>query len=53
MKVKIRLYQTGYKLVELHAKNTYQKGDFYCVYLESGAVKKYPLQHIFEVEESY
>ena len=52
MKVKIRLYQTS-QAIELQAKNTYQKGDFYCVYLESGVVKKYPVQHIFEVEECY
>lgn len=52
MIVKIRLLQTA-QAIELKAKNAYQKGDMYCVYLESGKVKKYPLIHIFEVEEDY
>lgn len=52
MIVKIRLLQTAQAIV-LDAKNAYQKGDMYCVYLTSGIVKKYPLIHIFEVEEDY
>lgn len=52
MLVHIRLYQTSQPIV-LEAKNTYQKGDFFCVYLVNGKVKKYPLVHIFEVEEDY
>lgn len=52
MQVKIRLYQTSQPIV-LEAKNAYQKGDMFCVYLNSGKVKKYPLVHIFEVEEDY
>ncbi len=52
MKIKVRLDRTS-QAIELEAKNAYQKGDMYCVYLETGAVKKYPLVNIFEVEESY
>jgi hypothetical protein len=52
MIVKIKLYQTAQAL-EFDAENAYQKGYMYCVYLKNGKVKKYPLIHIFEVEEDY
>lgn len=50
MKVRIRLDRTSQAL-ELNAQNTYQKGDMFCVLLEDGSVKKYPLANIFEVHE--
>lgn len=33
--------------------NTYQKGDFYCVYVEGEVVYKYPIADIFRVIEDY
>lgn len=54
MEVKIRLYQTSQPIVFQNVVNTYQKGDMYCVYLGAeNKVKKYPLIHIFEIEETY
>jgi hypothetical protein len=32
-------------------KNTYMKGDLFCVMLETRVVYKYPVQHIFRVKE--
>lgn len=53
MKVKIRLKQTSQAIEYADAKNAYQKGDLYCVFLSTGLVKKYPLADIFDIEESY
>jgi hypothetical protein len=36
-----------------NAVNTYQKGDFFCVYCVNGLVYKYPVDHIFRVIEDY
>jgi len=35
------------------ALNTYQKGDFFCILLETGGVKKIPIVHIFDIDEDY
>lgn len=35
------------------ALNSYEKGQFYCIYLENGTVKKYPIMDIFDVTETY
>lgn len=53
MKVEIRLKQTSQAIKFENVKNAYQKGDFYCVYLDTGVVKKYPIADIFDIEESY
>lgn len=54
MEVKIRLYQTSQPIVFKSATNTYQKGGMYCVYIgDENKVFKYPLEHIFNVEETY
>ena len=51
-KVEVWLYQTSEPLRH-NAVNTYQKGDFYCVYDEKEMVTKYPLIHIFRIVEEY
>lgn len=38
---------------KFRALNTYQKGDFFCIYLENGSVKKIPIEHIFDIDEDY
>ncbi len=35
------------------AKNTYQKGDLFCVYDDKGDVHKYPINNIWKVVEDY
>jgi hypothetical protein len=32
-------------------RNTYQKGDLFCVMLANGDVYKFPLAHIFRIKE--
>lgn len=54
MKVEIYLNETSQRIVYEHATNTYTKGPFYCVYLkDENTVYKYPVDHIFNVKESY
>ena len=53
MKVEIYLQRTSQRIVFEDAKNTYQKGDMYCVYTKDEFVYKYPMQTIFNVKESY
>jgi len=35
------------------AINTYQKGAFFCIYLENKSVKKIPIACIFDIDEDY
>lgn len=58
MTVEIHLYSQSQPIVIQNVRNTYQKGDFYCVMLLDGpqvgqhnGVQKFPLQHIFRVKE--
>lgn len=53
MIIKIRLKHTSQPICFTHVVNAYQKGSFYCVYLNEGTVKKYPIVDIFNVEETY
>ena len=53
MLVEIRFVNASKKLVFDRAINTYQKGDLFCVYLEGGIVKKFPLLSIFDITETY
>ena len=45
------LFQSS-PIVIREVKNTYQKGDLFCVMQEDGSVFKFPLQHIFRIKES-
>ena len=53
MKVEIYLKETSQRIIFEDAKNTYTKGDFYCVYTKDNWVYKYPTANIFNVRESY
>jgi hypothetical protein len=53
MKVIVHLENQSQAIEYDNAKNTYQKGDLFCVYLETGIVHKYPIAKIFRVIEDY
>ena len=50
--IKVWLKETAQHLVYENAKNTYQKGSFYCIYADEKVVK-IPIDNIFKIEESY
>lgn len=51
MKVLVQLKGTS-QPIEHKAKNTYQKGDFYCIHEGNDAIK-YPIANIWRVIEDY
>lgn len=51
--IKIHLKNQSQPIVHNNVKNSYEKGSFYCIYLENGKVKKYVINDIFEIEEDY
>jgi len=52
--VRVHLKETAQEIVHNDVKNTYQKGDFFCVYCEKvNKVYKYPVASIFRVVEDY
>jgi len=54
MKVRVTLYSQSQGIQFDKVENTYTKDGFYCVYIkEENLVYKYPMQHIFNVKESY
>lgn len=62
MKVRINLEKTSQPIdFQCEVTNTYEKGSFYCVFVQSnpgevpkeGVVYKYPISRIFNVRESY
>lgn len=52
MRVVVQLLTTSQPL-EYSAVNTYQSGDFYCVYTIDGIIYKFPMVNIFRVIEEY
>jgi hypothetical protein len=52
MIVKVHLYTQSEPVIYDNVKNAYQKGAFYCLMFEGGAVHKFPVQHIFRVTET-
>lgn len=52
MKVTVHLYTHARPIQLDGVRNTYQKGDLFCVRLADNSVHKFPLQHIFRVVES-
>ena len=53
MLVKVHLLHQS-KPVEIdNVRNTYQKGDFFCVMIDGESVQKFPIQHIFRVVEEW
>lgn len=51
MVVKIWFDRSSVPIVYKDAESTYQKGDMFCVGYK-GQVDKYPISHIFKVNES-
>lgn len=51
--VKIHLKNQSQPIIHNNVKNSYEKGSFYCVFLDNGKVKKYVINDIFEIEEDY
>ena len=51
-KVAVHLYSQSQPVVIDKVRNTYQKGDLYCVLQVTGQVTKFPLQHIFRIVEN-
>ena len=52
MRVEIHLYTQSKPVIVEDAKNTYQKGDMFCVmHVDGKTVDKFPLQHVFRVRE--
>ena len=52
MKVSVHLYTQAQPVHLSDVRNTYQKGDLFCVMLKDNSVHKFPLQHIFRIIES-
>lgn len=50
IKITVHLYSQSQPLVFENVRNTYQKGDLFCVNLGS-VVQKFPLTHVFRIIE--
>lgn len=50
-KVTVHLYSQSQPVIIDRVRNTYQKGDLYCIMQVTGQVTKFPLQHIFRIVE--
>jgi hypothetical protein len=53
MNVKFQLHNSSQPIEYIKVKASYEKGSFYCVYLESGEVHKFPINDIFRIVEDY
>ena len=54
MDIEIYLGVTSQKIKHRGVANTYQKGSLFCVYVPNlNKVYKYPIDHIWRVEEDY
>jgi hypothetical protein len=51
-RVAVHLLHQSEPVVRENVRNTYQKGDLYCLMLADGSVEKYPLIHLFRAVES-
>ncbi len=47
----VHLYTQSECIVHKNLENTYEKGSLFCVLFKDGRVMKYPLQHIFRIQE--
>jgi hypothetical protein len=47
----VHLLHQSQPIVFEAVRNTYQKGDFFCVLELDGTVSKFPIVHIFRVKE--
>jgi hypothetical protein len=53
MKVNIQLDETSQPIKYDNVRNTYTKGDLFCVYVDSGEVHKFPISSIFRIVETF
>ena len=51
MKVLVHLYTQSQPVEIDEVRNTYQKGDLFCVLKLDGIADKFPVQHIFRIRE--
>ena len=51
MKVLVHLYTQSQPVEIVDVRNTYQKGDMFCILKNDGIADKFPLFHIFRVRE--
>lgn len=51
MNIKIHMLSASKPIIRKNVNNSYTKDGLYCVMLEDGTVKKYPLCNIFEITE--
>ena len=51
--VKIWFMETSQPIEINNEKNSYTKGKLYCVYTKDNLVYKFPINHIFKIEETY
>lgn len=51
MTVRIHLYSQSQFIELINVRNTYQKGDLFCVQRVDGEVNKFPIVHIFRIVE--
>ncbi len=52
MDVQVHLYSQSQPVEIGGVRNTYTKGDLYCVMEHGGTVTKFPLVHIFRIVET-
>lgn len=50
-RVEVHLLHQSEPVVIRSVRNTYQKGDLFCVMGTDGVVSKFPLVHVFRVKE--
>jgi hypothetical protein len=50
-RVQVHLYSQAQPVEITDVRNTYQKGDLFCVLKHNGSVQKFPLMHVFRVTE--
>ena len=50
-KVQVHLLHQSEPVEIVNVRNTYQKGDLFCVLKHDGVVDRFPIQHIFRIRE--
>ena len=53
MTIYIHLFSQSKPIKRENVINAYTKDGLYCIYLEGGLVKKYPMCNIYEITEEY
>lgn len=51
MRVEVHLLHQSQPVVIEDVRNAYSKDSFYCVMVHDGPVSKFPVEHIFRVQE--